>query len=205
MKGINKKLCKSASLIAILASCIGFFSDVGGVWSLVKDLKQDEEPLVVIQGRLTPVFRNPGFSSNHDDASLSIQIRNYSEKPVTLISAYLSVQDAKNLAVAKSGGKGRCTLGPKRNENNPITIAPGATQWLTVGSNVELKGVSSYLTEEKLADVFVHDTNGAPFSIAQLSYVDELNAYFDKVYGKKAKIKVILKSILNAEHVFSFQ
>jgi hypothetical protein len=170
-----------------------------------KDLKQDEEPLVVIQGRLTPVFRNPGFSSNHDDASLSIQIRNYSEKPVTLISAYLSVQDAKNLAVAKSGGKGRCTLGPKRNENNPITIAPGATQWLTVGSNVELKGVSSYLTEEKLADVFVHDTNGAPFSIAQLSYVDELNAYFDKVYGKKAKIKVILKSILNAEHVFSFQ
>lgn len=205
MKRIDNKLLKFLSIfIAILASCIGFFSDVGGVWSLVKDLRQNEEPLVVIQGRLTPVFRNPGFSSNHDDASLSIQVRNYSEVPVTLISGYLSVQDAKKLAVAKSGGKGGCTLGPERNENNPITIAPGATQWLTLGSNVELRGVSSYLTEEKLADVFVHDTKGAPFSIAQLGYVEELNAYFDKVYGQKAKIKVILKSISNEEHVFFF-
>lgn len=206
MKGIWKtKVVKSVSLLlAVIVSGIGFFSDVGGVWSLIKDLQSDGESLVAIQGRLSPVFRNPGFNSNHDDASLSIQVRNYSEVPVTLIAASLSVQNGQALVVAKSGGKGGCTLGPDRNENNPITIAPGATQWLTVGTNVELRGISSYLTEEKMSDVFVHEMDGIPFSIAQLTYVDDLNTFFERSYGRQAKLKVAMQSISNENHVFYF-
>jgi hypothetical protein len=108
------------------------------------------------------------------------------------------------MVVAKSGGKGGCTLGPDRNENNPITVAPGATQWLTVGTNIELRGVSSYLTDEKMSDVFVHETAGVPFTIAQLTYVDDLNAYFEKSYGRQAKLKVTMQSISNKRHVFYF-
>lgn len=191
-------------LLAVIVPGIGFFSDVGGVWSLLKDLQPDGESLVAIQGRLSPVFRNPGFHSNHDDVSLSIQVRNYSEAPVTLIAASLSVQNGRTMVVAKSGGKGGCTLGPDRNENNPITVAPGATQWLTVGTNIELRGVSSYLTDEKMSDVFVHETAGVPFTIAQLTYVDDLNAYFEKTYGRQAKLKVTMQSISNKRHVFYF-
>ncbi|WP_417695619.1 hypothetical protein [Pseudomonas sp.] len=206
MKAIWKtKAVKSVSLLlAVIVPGIGFFSDIGGVWSLLKDLQLDGESLVAIQGRLSPVFRNPGFNSNHDDASLSIQVRNYSEAPVTLIAASLSVQSGRTVVVAKSGGKGGCTLGPDRNENNPITIAPGATQWLTVGTNIELRGVSSYLTDEKMSDVFVHETAGTPFSIAQLTYVDDLNAFFERSYGRQAKLKVTMQSISNEKHVFYF-
>ncbi|WP_139272171.1 hypothetical protein [Phytopseudomonas punonensis] len=206
MKKIWKtKMVRGLSVaLAVAIASVGLLSDAGGAWSLLKAFIPNKEPLVAIQGRLSPVFRNPGFSSNHDDVSLSLQVRNYSEAPVTLIAASLSVENARTVTVAKSGGKGRCTLGSDRNENSPITIAPGATQWLTVGDNVELRGVSSYLTDERLSEVFVHETAGRPFSIAQLTYVEDLNAYFDKVYGSQAIIKVTMQSISNKEHIFTF-
>lgn len=206
MKEIWKtKVVKFVSgLLAVTMLGIEFFSDVGGVWNLLKDLNFGEEPLVAIQGHLSPVFRHPGFHSNHDDASLSIQVRNYSKETMTWVAASLSVENSRTLVVAKSGGQGACTLGADRNKNNPVTIEPGATQWLTVATNIELHGISSYLTDEKLSDVFVHETAGAPFSIAQLAYVDDLNAYFEKAYGRNAKIKVTLRSISNEEYVFYF-
>lgn len=204
-KNWKNKILRGLSVsLAVAIPSIGLLSDAGGVWSLLKDFIPNKEPLVVIQGRLSPIFRNPGFSSNHDDVSLSLQMRNYSETPVTLISASLSVENARTVAVAKSGGKGRCTLGPDRNENSPITIAPGATQWLTVGDNIELRGVSSYLTDKRLSKVFVHEMAGTPFSIAQLTYVEDLNEYFDKAYGSQATIKVTMQSISNEEHIFTF-
>ncbi len=206
MTGIwkNKVVRMLSITLAVAIPGIGLLSDVDGVRSLLKNLTPDKEPLVAIEGRLSPVFSNPGFSSNHDDVSLSFQLRNYSNAPVTLITASLSVEDARTVAVAKSGGKGGCTLGPDRNENSPITIAPGATQWLSVGENIELRGVSSYLTEKGLSDVFVHETEGRPFSIAQLIYVDDLNAYFEKAYGSQAKIRVTMQSTSNEKHVFDF-
>ncbi|UCJ14990.1 hypothetical protein K5Q02_14025 [Pseudomonas sp. MM211] len=206
MKSIWKsKIIRGLSVpLAVIIASVGLLSDVGGVWDLLKNFIPNKEPLVAIQGRFSPIFRNPGFSSNHDDVSLSFQVRNYSEAPVTLIAASLSVENARTVAVAKSGGKGGCTLGPARNENSPITIAPGATQWLTVGENIELRGVSSYLTDKRLSNVFVHETAGSPFGIAQLTYVDDLNAYFDKAYGSQARIKVTVQSISNKEHIFTF-
>ncbi|MBV2181983.1 MAG: hypothetical protein KUL86_12225 [Castellaniella sp.] len=206
MKWIWKnKIAKSVSvLFFVIASGIGLLSDIGGARSLFKDLNFGEEPLVVIQGRLSPVFRHPDSYSNHDDASLSIQVRNYSEKTVTLVAAFLSIQNSRTLTVAKSGGLGACTLSADRNENSPIAIAPGATQWFTVAKNIELHGISSYLTDEKLSGVFVHAPTGAPFSIAQLAYVDDLNTYFEKTYGKHAAIKVTVQSVSNEEYIFYF-
>ncbi|ARD14199.1 MULTISPECIES: hypothetical protein [Pseudomonas syringae group] len=202
----NSKAVKYASLsFALIASIIGFFSNVGGVLSLVKEVTPNDEPLVAIQGRLTAVFRHPSLTSNQDDAALSIQIRNYSDSPVTLIAGSLSVQDAMTLAVAKSGAKGGgCTLGPDRNNNTPITIAPGGTQWLSLGSNVELRGVSKFLTEERLSEVFVHQLSNTHFSIAQLTYVDQLNEFFQQTYGADSKLKVKLQSTSGGEHVFFF-
>lgn len=203
---LNSSAVKYASLsMALLASVIAFFSNVGGVWSLLKEVMLNEEPLVAIQGRLTPVFRHPGLTSNQDDVALSIQVRNYSESPVTLISASLSTQGARTLAVAKSGARGGgCTLGPDRNDNNPLVIAPGGTQWLTLGDNVELSGVSKFLTDERLSEVFIHKLSGMPFSIAQLGYVDQLNDFFEKSYGADSNIKVTLNSISGSEHILSF-
>ncbi|MGP0175297.1 hypothetical protein ACSVIJ_25950 [Pseudomonas sp. NCHU5208] len=185
----NKLLGGFSVSLAVVITSVGLLSDFGGAWSLLKDFIPNEEPLVAIQGRLSPPFRNPGFSSNHDDVSLSLQVRNYSETPVILIAASLSVENARTMAIAKSGGKGRCTLGPDRNENSPITIAPGATQWLTVGDNIELRGVSSYLTDKRLSEVFVHEMAGTPFSIAQLTYIEDLNAYFDKPMDRRRQSK----------------
>jgi hypothetical protein len=202
----TEKVVKSASLaLAVVASGLGLFSDVGGVWSFLKDFKRTGEPLVAIQSRLSPLFRNPGYLSNHDDALLSIQLRNYSEAPVTLIAASLSVQNARTMAVATSGGAGGgCTLGPDRNKNKPVTIAPGGTQWITLGTHVELRGISSYLTDERLSGATVYESGGLPYTIREAVYVDDLNAYFERNYGRQAVIKVSMQSMSSEKQVLYF-
>ena len=63
MTGIWKtKLArKIGALFAAMSIYLGVVSDIGGVWSFFKDLRATTSQLVVIQGRLTALFRNPGY------------------------------------------------------------------------------------------------------------------------------------------------
>jgi len=195
---------KIGALFAALSIYLGVISDIGGVWSFFKDFRKTNSQLVVIQGRLTALFRNPGYKKNRDDATLSIQVRNYGETAVTLTAASLSIEDGHGVGIARSGARNGCTLSSVRNENNPITLDPGQTRWITIGTNIDLKGVSEFLTDEKLSEVIVFEASNEPFSIAQLTYISDLNEYFKKAYGQEAKIKVRIASTSENEYLFTF-
>ncbi|WP_419735639.1 hypothetical protein [Pseudomonas sp. COR18] len=195
---------RAVSLAVLLAGVFAFLNNVSGVMSYFKGFIPRNEPLAVIQARLSPVFRHPKVRRGREEASLSLQVRNYSEAPITLISASLYLEDSQVVSVGKGGGMGGCTLSPVANENNPIVIASGGTEWFTISKHVDLRGVSLHLADKKLSGLYVHDLDGEPFSIAELQYVDELNDFFAKAYGREARIKVITKSISGDEHIFIF-
>ncbi len=194
----------AASLAAAIALTATFLSDLGGAWDAIKNLIGKPEPLSIIQARLTPIFRHPEMRHGREQASLSLQIRNYGQTEITLTSSVLSVTDGSGISVGEGSSKGGCTLSPNPNENNTLTIAPGQTEWITVGTHVNLLGVSSYLTEQKLSEIDVHSPNGEPFTIVDSRYVDDINRFFANTYGPDAKIKVVIRSIPSEEHVFFF-
>lgn len=62
-------------------------------------------------------------------------------------------------------------------KNTPLTIPSGKSARLAISQNIDLPGVSSLLSDEKLLPVFVHIIGGQPYSIVQSMYVDELNNF----------------------------
>jgi hypothetical protein len=200
----QKNLKLLASLVVIIAPIIALLSDIGGAVDLLKSFTEKFEPLTAIQARLTPAFRHPQLTTNQEEAALSIEIRNYGKEPITLISATLSIANSKKLAIGKGSTQGGCALGPDQNENDPITLNPGQTKWITVGTLIDLKGISLYLTEEKQSEIFVHFLDGRPYSIAQSKYVADLNEFFSREYGNEATISVTLNSSPKENHIFIF-
>jgi len=191
------------SALAGFAAVVSFISDFGGAWDNVIKLFGHDEPLVVMRARLSPFARDPRIKQGRDEASLSLEVRNYGKETVMLTSAELEVVHGKGAKVGQGGVFGKCSLTAVDNENVPMTVGSGQSRWLVVSRSVDLPGVSSFLTGEKLLPVFVHSVGGQPFSIAQSIYVDELNTFFSDSYGSEAALKVTLHSTPSGEkHVF---
>jgi len=191
------------SAFVVAAGIVGFLSDVGGALENVKKLFGQDDPLVLVTARLSPLARDPRIRNGRDEASLSLEVRNYGKEMVMLTSADLEVVHANGAKVGRGGIFGRCVLKAVDNENTPLTIAPGKSTRLAISRTVDLPGVSKFLSDEKLQPVFVHTIDGQPYSIAQSIYVDELNQFFSDTYGRDAALKVTLYSTQSGDkHVF---
>lgn len=190
------------TLAILLTGVVAFVSDLGGAIDVAKRAFNKQESLVVLQAKLTPMFRNPKVRGNKEEAALSLELRNYGEVPITLTSASIDIVNSNVVKLGRGGSyAGDCVLGSEPNRNRPLTIPPGGTAWLTVSQFVDLRGVSSFFTEEMLEDIFIQPDENGPWGIAQLHYVEDLNRFFGRNYGEGASIKVVLTSISPGEHV----
>lgn len=202
MPSLLKKYCTYSAFI-VAAGVVGFLSDIGGALENVKKLFGQDDPLVLVTARLSPLARDPRIRNGRDEASLSLEVRNYGKEMVMLTSADLEVVHANGAKVGKGGIFGRCVLKAVDNENTPQTIAPGKSTRLAISRTVDLPGVSKFLSDEKLRSVFVHTIDGQPYSIAESIYVDELNKFFSDTYGRDAALKVTLYSTQSGDkHIF---
>jgi len=191
------------SAFVVLAGVVSFLSDAGGALENVKKLFGQDDPLVLVAARLSPFARDPKVIDGRDEATLSLLVRNYGKETVMLTNADLEIVHAKGAKIGKGGIFGRCVMSKVDNENTPLTISSGKSARLAISRTINLPGVSSFLSDEKLLPVFVHTIDGQPYSIAQSMYVDELNNFFSVNYGRDAALKVTLYSAPSGDkHVF---
>lgn len=189
---------------------VGFLSDGIAVLSpLMQKIDEwrgvDNLDLVVLNARLAPVYPSAIIEKQRDQVFLQVEIRNYGGSPIMLTSADVSVLNSKFAKVGVGGSISRCSLGSDPNKNTPLEIKSGSSVWLTLAEAVQLPGLSKWLTKDELSRVYVA-TPDDPYTIAETTYVENVNKEFSRLFGRDASIQVVLYSGIHIkQRAFQFK
>lgn len=173
----------------VTAGVVGFANDLFGLWDMIGPKPQ--EKLAVIQARLQPFRTSPLVTHSVNDLFLMMEVRNYGEKTMMLTSAEIDIKKSRVASKGKAGSFSRCALTDDANRNTPILLRPGETSWIMVSQAVTLPGLTDWLNNDELKNIFVATPENA-FTIAQHDYLPVFNKKMAEHYGADAEIEAVV-------------
>lgn len=193
------------SLLALAVTLTAGFNSITEFLNTVIGYFPRQERLKVIEARLQPFRMSTQVKYSVDDLFLLMTVRNYGSESLMIVSANVDVHGSKQAGKGEAGSKGICIFGQIPNDNNPLTVKPGDTVSIMIGSAIRLNNFHNIMETLPLTKIHVRNDGDIPTGIYETSYVDTLNKTFSNYYGGSTEIVANIFTGADGEkHTFHF-